>query len=79
VTAFGFDGFRWLRNGARLGGHSGPRFTPARRDAGARLSCRETVTYPPPLNVTVVAASLPRVVGGAPAAPAASSVLGLTA
>ena len=53
VNAFGFDGFRWLRNGVLLRGHAGQSFTPAVRDSGARLACRETVTYPPPLNVTV--------------------------
>ena len=52
-----------------------PLFTPSDHDAGARLSCRETVTYPPPLGVTVAATSRPRKVGGAPApapAPATS-------
>ena len=62
AEAFRFDGFRWLRNGTLLGGHRGPRFTPSRHDAGARLSCRETVTYPPPLSVTVAATSRPRAV-----------------
>jgi hypothetical protein len=85
--AFRFDGFSWLRNGTLLRGHRGPQFTPSRHDAGARLSCRETVTYPPPLGVTVAATSRPRVVRGAassaPAAPApgpaTSPVLRLTA
>jgi hypothetical protein len=79
VTAFRFDGLRWLRNGVLLRGHSGPRFTPTGHDAGARLSCRETVTYPPPLNVTVAATSPPRAVPGARAAPPSNPVLRLTA
>jgi streptogramin lyase len=80
AAAFRFDGFRWLRNATLLGGHHSPQFTPARHDAGARLSCRETVTYPPPLNVTVAATSAARTVrgGSAPAAPS-SSRLRLTA
>ena len=60
ATAFAFDGFRWRRNDILLGGHRGPQFTPSRHDAGARLSCREIVTYPPPLSVTVAATSAPR-------------------
>jgi hypothetical protein len=79
TAAFPFDGFRWLRNGALLGGHRRQQFTPTRHDAGARLACRETVTYPPPLNVTVAAASPPRAVRGAPAPTSATSVLHLTA
>jgi hypothetical protein len=78
ADAFPFDGFRWLRNGTVLGGHHGPQFTPSRHDAGARLSCRQTVTYPPPLGVTVAATSRPRKVGGGPV-PATRSVLQLTA
>jgi hypothetical protein len=69
--AFAFDGFRWLRNGLVLGGHHSPQFTPSRHDAGARLACVQTVTYPPPLGVTVAAASAPRRVPGA-AGPAAA-------
>jgi hypothetical protein len=80
ADAFSFDGFRWLRNGTLLGGHRGPVFTPTRHDAGARLSCREIVTYPPPLNVTVAATSPPRAVGGATApVPATQPVQRLTA
>jgi hypothetical protein len=90
ASAFRFDGFRWLRNDTLLGGHGGPQFTPSRHDAGARLSCRETVTYPPPLGVTVAATSRPRAVRGAAAptpasaptpapSPSTSSVLRLTA
>jgi streptogramin lyase len=78
VSAFGFDGFRWLRNGVLLRGHAGQSFTPGGRDNGARLACRETVTYPPPLNVTVSVTSPAVRVRGAPA-PAAGTTLGLTA
>jgi hypothetical protein len=45
-----------------LRGHAQPRLTPTRHDDGARLSCRETVTYPPPLGVTVASTSRPRAV-----------------
>jgi streptogramin lyase len=80
ARAFPFDGFRWLRNDTQLGGHRTPRFTPTRHDAGARLSCREIVTYPPPLNVTVAATSPSRTVGGRQGStPARSSGLRLTA
>ena len=64
ASAFPFDGFRWLRDDVLLRGHGGQSFTPAAHDAGARLACRETVTYPPPLNVTVAADSPPRTVTG---------------
>jgi hypothetical protein len=47
-------------------------------DAGARLACRETVTYPPPLNVTVAVTSQALRIRGA-ASVAASVSLGLTA
>ncbi len=80
ATAFAFDGFRWRRNDSLLGGHRGPQFTPSRHDAGARLSCREIVTYPPPLSVTVAATSAPRrLPGGSAPAAAPSSGLRLTA
>ncbi len=79
AAAFRFDGFRWLRNDTLLGGHRGQQFTPTRHDAAARLSCRETATYPPPLNVTVAATSPPRAVRGAPAPTPATSVLRLAA
>ena len=78
VSAFGFDGFRWLRNGVLLRGHRGQSFSPAGRDSGALLACRETVTYPAPLNVTVSVTSPAAQVRGAPAA-AAGTTLGLTA
>jgi streptogramin lyase len=76
AAAFSFDGYRWLRNDTLLGGHRKAQFTPTHHDAGARLSCRETVTYPPPLNVTVAATSAPRRVAGR-AAPAAAPSSGL--
>jgi hypothetical protein len=79
ATAFTFDGFRWLRNATLLGGHRGQQFTPTRHDAGTRLSCRETVTYPPPLNVTATATSPPRAVKAGPAPVPATPLLHLTA
>jgi hypothetical protein len=78
VSAFGFDGFRWQRNGVLLRGHAGQSFTPAGRDSEARLACRETVTYPPPLNLTVSVTSAAVRVRSVPAA-AAGTTLGLTA
>jgi streptogramin lyase len=77
-AAQGFDGFRWLRDGVALPGHIGQSFTPAPRDAGARLACRETVTYPPPLNVTVAVISPQVRIRGASSI-AASLQLGLSA
>ena len=64
ASAFRFDGFRWVRDGTLLRGHHGPAFTPAHHDAGARLACRQTLTYPAPLNVTVAADSPARRVTG---------------
>jgi streptogramin lyase len=77
ASAFRFDGFRWLRNGVLVRGHAGGSFTPAGGDSGARLACRETVTYPPPLNVTVSVTSPEVEVRGASAA--AATTLRLTA
>lgn len=73
-----FDGFRWLRDGIPVRGDAGQTYTPATRDAGARLACRQTVTYPPPLNVTVSVTAPALRIGGAPSV-AASLALGLTA
>jgi hypothetical protein len=66
ASTFRYDGFRWLRNGVALRGHTGQSFTPAPRDRGARLACRETVTYPPPLNVTVAVTSRAERIQGGP-------------
>ncbi len=52
-----FDGYRWLRDGSPVSGPSSDLYTPRAADAGARLACRETVTYPAPLRVTVSATS----------------------
>ncbi|MGZ4272507.1 MAG: Vgb family protein, partial [Solirubrobacteraceae bacterium] len=73
-----FDGFRWLRDGIPVRGHAGQSYTPTTRDAGARLACRETVTYPPPLNVTVSVTGPALRIRGAPSI-AMSLALGLTA
>jgi streptogramin lyase len=43
-TLFGFDGYRWLLNGAQIA--TGQSYTPTREQLGAQLSCSETVTYP---------------------------------
>jgi hypothetical protein len=47
-----FDGFGWRRDGAVIAGERSRGYVPAGSDAGAQLACQETVTYPPPLNVT---------------------------
>jgi streptogramin lyase len=54
---FRFDGFQWLRTGVPIAGARGPRYTPTAADRGARLTCRETVTYKAPFLVTAVATS----------------------
>jgi hypothetical protein len=77
-AARAFDGFRWLRDGVPVRGHATQRFTPGPGDAGARLACREIVTYPPPLNVTVSVTSPAVRIRGAPSV-AAGLALGLTA
>ena len=60
---FGVDGYRWLRNHVPIEGADTRRFIPTAADAGSRLSCEETVTYPPPFLLTVSATSDPVEVG----------------
>jgi streptogramin lyase len=54
-SLFAYDGFRWLRDGVAVGAGQG--YTPVAADAGHRLACRETVTYPAPLLVTAAGES----------------------
>jgi sugar lactone lactonase YvrE len=44
-TAYGFDGYRWLRDGAVIAGQTSPAYTPTADDVGHQLSCTVTVTY----------------------------------
>jgi streptogramin lyase len=63
TTLFGFDGVRWLLDGAPLA--SGATYTPTAGNVGHQLSCAETVTYPL-LNVTTSTVSAPVTVLAAP-------------
>ncbi|HET9103071.1 MAG TPA: hypothetical protein VFN55_06915 [Solirubrobacteraceae bacterium] len=54
-TPFPYDGIRWLRDGKVVARGAGYRVRG--RDAGHRLGCRDTLTYPPPLGVTAVIGS----------------------
>ena len=44
-SAFGFDGYQWLRDGSPIAGQTAQAYTPALGDLGHRLSCTVTVTY----------------------------------
>jgi streptogramin lyase len=54
-TLFSLDGYRWLRDGSLVA--NGPTYKPTASDAGHKLSCRETATYPLPYLVSAVGAS----------------------
>ena len=56
APAFGFDGDRWLRDGIATGVR-GPQYRVRSRDAGHRLACRVTATYPTPFLTTAVGLS----------------------
>ena len=45
LSAFGFDGFRWLSNGTQIPGATSQTHTLTSADVGHQISCRETVTY----------------------------------
>ncbi len=62
---FGFDGYRWRRDGALLAGSPSATYTPTAADKAHRISCEITVTYPL-LAVSVSAASPPVVIRRAP-------------
>ena len=53
ASAFGFDGDRWLRDGIATGVR-GPLYRVRSPDAGHRLACRVTATYPTPFLTTAV-------------------------
>ena len=44
-TRFGFDGFRWLRDGTAITGQTAASYTPTVADLGHQLSCSQTGTY----------------------------------
>jgi len=56
APAFGFDGDRWLRDGVATGVR-GAQYRVRPRDAGHRLACRVTATYPAPFLTTAVGRS----------------------
>ena len=62
---FGFDGYRWRRDGVLLAGSPSATYTPTAADKAHRISCEITVTYPL-LAVSVSAASPPVVIRRAP-------------
>ena len=55
APAFNYDGTRWLRDGWVVA--HGPTYLVGARDAGQRLSCTVTATYPAPLLTPAVARS----------------------
>jgi streptogramin lyase len=71
TTLFGFDGYRWLLDGAAVA--SGQTYTPVVANVGHKLACSATVTYPIPLFVSAVATSAPVTVS-APPKPVLSAV-----
>jgi streptogramin lyase len=50
IAAFGFDGYRWLLDGAARA--TGQTFTPTAADVGHQLSCTATVSYGVPAVTT---------------------------
>lgn len=58
---FGYDGYRWRRDGIVVSGPPAPTYAPTGRDSGHRISCEVTVTYPL-LAVTASAVSAPVVI-----------------
>jgi len=61
---FGFDGYRWLLDGAAIA--SGPSYTPTVANIAHQLACSVTATYPLPLMVSTVATSAAIVVTAPP-------------
>ena len=57
-SAFGFDGYQWLRDGTAIAGQASQTYTPSTGDVGHQLACTVTVTYPL-LDVTASATSTP--------------------
>jgi streptogramin lyase len=58
LSGFGFDGYRWLRDGSSIAGAVSQSYTPVTADIGHQISCRLTVTYPL-LSTTTSAVSSP--------------------
>ncbi|MDQ6729807.1 MAG: hypothetical protein M3022_05810, partial [Actinomycetota bacterium] len=56
APGFGFDGDRWLRDGLATEVR-GAQYHVRSRDAGHRLACRVTATYPAPFLTTAVGRS----------------------
>ncbi len=65
ASLYGFDGYRWFRDGTPVA--TGQAYTPRAADIGRRLSCTETVTYPLPFLVSASAVSAAVVLPGPPA------------
>jgi len=59
VNLYGFDGDAWLRDGSPIAGQTGPTYTPTAADVGHQLSCRATVTYPLPFQLSASTTSAP--------------------
>jgi streptogramin lyase len=60
-TRFGFDGFRWLRDGSPIAGETASTYTPGTADLGHQLACSQTGTYTL-FPVTASATSAPALV-----------------
>jgi len=45
LSAFGFDGYRWLLDGGAIAGQTAQAYTPTVADIGHQLTCTATVTY----------------------------------
>jgi hypothetical protein len=79
LSAFAFDGYRWLRNGSLIAGATSLSYTPAAGDVGSQLACTVTVTYPLLQTTTSAASSTVTVYPTLAASLAGTSVSGTTA
>jgi uncharacterized protein (DUF2237 family) len=55
ANLFGFDGFYWSLEGKPIA--PGPLFAATLAEVGDKLTCTQTVTYPPPLQLNAAAVS----------------------